>query len=140
MAIAPLFPRIGAGFATALLHRALISAARGMRLNLVWLAPDNVNAAAIGFPARDARRKVFVGIGQAAVVFLFGCIDRRLRVGIALVPKNLDELLALLVRGEFQECFALVRRNDVHNLVCQPYSVWRAELFIELLLAPLELF
>src|SRR5215467_6482109 len=103
MPIAPDFPRIGAGFAAALFYGALISTARRMRFNFVWLAPDDVDAAAIGLPAGNAGRKALVSVRKAAVVLFLGGVDWRFRIGVAALPEKLRELVAFLVGRELQK-------------------------------------
>ena len=68
IAIAPVFEWIGGGFAAAFIRRTLVGAAGGMRLDFVRRAPHDVNPAAIGFPAGNARGVMLVGIGDAAIV------------------------------------------------------------------------
>ena len=68
MAVAPQLPRISRRRAAALLHGPIVSAAGWMGFDLVGRAPDDVDAPAIGPPASDAGSKVFVSVGEAAVV------------------------------------------------------------------------
>jgi hypothetical protein len=54
MAVAPKLPRIRLRGTAALPHRTVIGAAGGVRFDFVGRAPDDVDVAAIGFPAWNA--------------------------------------------------------------------------------------
>ena len=75
VAIAPQLPSIGGGGTAALLRRAVVGAAGGMRLDLIRRAPDDIDVAPVGFPAGYAGGKVFVGVGEAAVVLFPDRVD-----------------------------------------------------------------
>jgi hypothetical protein len=66
-------------------------------INVVGLAPGDVDVAAIGLPAGLAGSKVLIGVGDAAVVLFAELVLRRIRIGVAAQPEVLDERLALLV-------------------------------------------
>jgi len=70
-----------------------------MGVNLIRRPVDDVDAAAVSFPAGDALvgREVLVGVSDAPVVLFLEGIFRRIRIGIAALPELLDELLALFV-------------------------------------------
>src|SRR5262249_9691673 len=72
----------------------------------------DVDLPAIGAPTRDARRKVLVRVGDAAVVFFFVFVFDRVGRWIATQPEMLDEVVALLVGGEAVEGGQLFRRDD----------------------------
>ena len=72
-------------------------AAGRMSIDFIGRSPHDVDLAAVRLPARYARSKMLVGVGDPAVVFFFKGVLRRIRVGIAPLPEGLDELLALLV-------------------------------------------
>src|SRR5262249_23707171 len=110
MAIAPPFPRVGAGFATTLLHGALISSTGGMRFNLVGLAPDDVDVATIGFPPRNAGRKVLVSISKTAIVLFLGSIDWRFRIWVTALPEKLPKFVTFFIGRELQIGLALFWR------------------------------
>jgi len=76
MAIAPNFPWVSRRRATALIEWTLVGASGGMRVDFVGPAPDDINAAAIGFSAGNAGRKMLVGINKASIMLFFGRIDR----------------------------------------------------------------
>lgn len=138
VAIAPLLPSVANGIPSTLLKGTLVSAASGMRVDLVGWTPDDIDAATVGFPARNAGSEVFVGVGQAAIVLFSEGVGGRFRVGIAVVPENFDELLALLVRGKFAKGAAFLLGDDVGDLILDPVFVRITEFFGESLLTLLE--
>src|SRR5262249_47381832 len=74
------------------------------RFDLVRRAVHNVHAAAIGLPARPAGDPIaFVGIGDPAIMFLFGLVFDRAWRRIAPEPELLDEFPPLLVSSQFLE-------------------------------------
>src|SRR5208282_701202 len=83
----------------------------------------DVNAAAVGLPARNAGSIVFVGIGDAAVVFLFEFVLGAAGVGVAPLPERLDKLLPLVVSAELLEGRPLLRGDDVRDFFAQPLLV-----------------
>ncbi len=70
VAVAPPFERKSRHL-TALLRRALITAARGMRINLVGRPELDIDHAPIGLPSRNSGCETFVGVSDPPVVFLF---------------------------------------------------------------------
>src|SRR5712664_3399874 len=127
MAIAPQLPGIRGRGAAALLGSAVVSAAGGVRLNLIGRTPNDVNVAAIRFPARDPGGEVFVGVGEAAVVLLPHWINGRFGVWIAVAPEDLLVLFALFFRAEFEKSTALFVGNDVGNDIPKPVVSLRAQ-------------
>src|SRR6266478_3169890 len=107
-----------------------------MRLDLVGLAPGDVDTTTIGFPARNAGRVMFVGIGDALVVLLAIFVFVGVRIGIAPAPEFFDETLALVVGLEFLESFALFVGDDVGDVFVQPVFVnlFEFRLYVALLL------
>jgi hypothetical protein len=103
MTIAPQLPGIRSGGAAAFPGRAIVGAAGRMRLDLIRRAPDNVDVAAVGFAPRNAGGKVFVGVGEAAVVLFLEWINGRLRIVIAIAPENFLKLIAFLFSAKLQE-------------------------------------
>src|SRR6202046_4808704 len=81
IAIAPVLERISGGLSPAFLSRTAVTAAGWMGLHFIGRTPHDVNASAIGFPARYARGVVFVGIRYPTVVFFFECVVGRLSCG-----------------------------------------------------------
>src|SRR5256712_4973552 len=69
--VPPIFERIGGSRPSSLLHRPLICATRGMRLNLIRRPVDYIDSAAVAFPAGDTGGEVLVGVGDAPVILLF---------------------------------------------------------------------
>src|SRR5581483_2555601 len=120
VAIAPLFPRIGLSFASALFNRALIGAARGVGFDLVGRTVHDVNAAPVRLPSGDAGGKTLVGICDATVVLVLVLVFDGIGSGIATQPELLDELVALLVVGKLVKGGALLVRNDPADVLVQP--------------------
>jgi len=58
-------------------------------LNLIRGTVDDVHAAAIGLPAGDASREMFVGVGDAAVVLFLEFVFDGVRRGIEAVARRL---------------------------------------------------
>src|SRR3989442_9699775 len=96
-------PRIFSRGPAPLFHRPVICTARGVRVNLIRRAPHDIHAAAIGFPSRNAGSKVFVGVGDAAVMLFFKVVLRQIRVAASPQPELLDKLFALFVGIQLQE-------------------------------------
>ena len=71
-----------------------------MDFDLISRAPHDVDASAIGLPARNAGGEVLVGIGDAAVVLFLVFVLRSVGRRVAAQPELLDELVALLVVGK----------------------------------------
>ena len=86
-------------------------------------APHDVDAAAIGPPARHAGGEMLVGVGDAAVVFFLVFVLRRVGRGIAAQPELLDELVALFVVGELLKGRHFFRSDDVSDVLVQPLLV-----------------
>ena len=87
---------------------------------------------------------MFVGISDAAIVFLFEFVFRAARIGVAPLPKCLDKLLALFVRRVLLERRALFGRDDVGDLLVNPLLIRRLQFllrgFLPALFFPAELF
>src|SRR5712671_3783108 len=94
-----------------------------MAFDLVRFAPGNINAATIGFPARDARGVMLVGIGDALVILFAKLVLISVRIGIAAAPEFFNEAFALIVGFEFPERFSLFVGNDVGDVFIQPVLV-----------------
>src|SRR5208283_5634657 len=95
--IAPILEGKGRSFAAAFFHRALVTAARRMVIDLVRRAVHDVNAATVRSPPRNAGGEVFVGVSNAPVMLFFVFILRSVGRGIAAQPELLDERVALFV-------------------------------------------
>ena len=73
--------------ASAFVHRPLVASAARVRINAVWLAVSDIDAAPVGPPPRLACGKVLVGISNPRVVLFAILILRRIRVGIPPQPE-----------------------------------------------------
>ena len=94
-----------------------------MRINFIRLAIDDVDAAAIGSPAGNARREVLVGVSDALVVLFLIFVLFGVRRGIAALPEGFDEVVALLVVGELFEGGALFVGDDADDVFFQPLLI-----------------
>src|SRR6266850_1644101 len=94
-----------------------------MAFGLVRLAPGYIDAAAVSLPAGNARRIVFVGIGDALVVLLTKLVFIGVRIGIAPAPELFDETFALVVGFKLLERLALFVSDDVRDVFVQPILV-----------------
>ena len=94
-----------------------------MRINLIRLAIDDVDAAAIGSPAGNARREVLVGVSDALVVLFLVFVLFGVRRGIAALPEGFNEVVALLVVGELLERRALFVGDDPDDVLFQPLLI-----------------
>src|ERR1700674_4028347 len=99
-AIPPYLPGVGGSRTASLLEWMVVGAASRMRLDFIRWTPDDVHAAAVGFPARNARKEALVSVGKAAVVLFLEYVGGRFRFGITSVPEDFNELLALFVCRE----------------------------------------
>ena len=64
--------------------------------------------------------KVFIGIGDSPIVFVFELIDTGLRVRISSVPELLDEAFLLLRGGQAFKDFLLLVGDDIDGVFSQP--------------------
>ena len=125
--VGPIFVSVGLRLTAAEVQRPVTVLALGVAFERIRLAIHDVDAAAVGSPAWHTRRKMLVGVGDAAIVlFLYGVVDR-IGVGIAPLPELLDKLLALFVGLQLQEGFALRIGDDVGDVFVQPLLVRRGE-------------
>jgi hypothetical protein len=67
MTIKPNLKRVGRGRAAAFVARTVVGAAGRMRFDRIGFTERDVDATAVGFPARNARREMLVRIGDALV-------------------------------------------------------------------------
>src|SRR5437899_3865477 len=105
-----------------------------MRFNFIGGAIHDVHPATVGPPSGNARRKMLIGIGDAAVVLFFIFVLFGVGRRIAAEPELLDELVALFVVGEFGEGGALFITDDVAHVFIKPFLVGFAELLLQCLL------
>ena len=103
-----------------------------MVFDFVRRAVRDVDAAAVGLPARDARGVVLVGVGDAAVVLFLELVLDGIGRGVAAQPELLDELLALFVGLQPLEGRALFIGDDVGDVLVQPLAVGSLQLLAEL--------
>src|ERR1035437_8078870 len=102
-----------------------------MSVNLVGGTVHNVNASAVGPPPGDPRRKMFVGIGNAAVVFFLVLVFLGVGSGVAAQPELLDKLVPLFVVGELFEGGHFLIRNDPAHVFVEPLLVGGTQLLLE---------
>src|SRR5207249_9325981 len=91
----------------------------------------DVDHAAVGFPAGDARRESLIGIRDAAVMLLAVLIFFGIGGGIAAQPELLDELLALLVGLQPPERLALLIGDDIADFLVHPLFIRSLQLFAQ---------
>src|SRR6266446_3717434 len=107
----------------------------GVPFELIRWAVENVHVAAIGLPARPAGwpSKMLVGVRDPAVMFLFDFVCRG---GSCLTPQPelLDELVPLLIGGQFFKRGALFIVDDVDHVLVQPVNIRRPPRALRLLL------
>jgi hypothetical protein len=94
-----------------------------MVLNLIRRAIDDVNSAPIGFPPRDASGEMRIGVGESLVVFFLKLVLLRTRVWIAALPEGYDENVPVGIRRELAEVGTLLIRDDVANVLVQPFLI-----------------
>ena len=112
----------------------------GCEFDFVGRAEGDVDAAAVGLPAGNARGVMLVGVGDAAVVLFLELVLDGVRRGVAAQPELLDELLALVVGLEALEGRPLLIRDDVGDVFVEPLPIRRFQLFLELCFLLLFLF
>ena len=93
-----------------------------MGFDLIRLAPNDVDAPPVGFPARNTRREPLVRIRNARVMLFLEFVVYRVGSGIPAKPKLFDELLPLFIRLQGFECGALLVRNDVGHILVEPLA------------------
>src|SRR2546422_566934 len=94
-----------------------------MGFGLVGFAPHDIDAAAIGFPSRNAGSEMLVGIGDALVIFLAILVFVGVGIGVPSPPKLLDKALALIVGLELLEGLPLFIGDDVSDVLFEPVFV-----------------
>src|SRR5437868_5983026 len=92
-----------------------------MIFDIVRLAPDDVDAAAIGHPSGFSGSEALVRVGDAFVVFFFVFVFDGVRSGITTEPELFDELLALFIGRQPFESGAFFISNDVGGVFLQPF-------------------
>src|SRR5215213_7305372 len=83
MAIPPNLERIGSCRAAAFIARAIVCAARRMSFYGIRFPPCDVDAAAVGSPSGNARRKMFVRVSDPLVILLAVFVLFCVRIRIA---------------------------------------------------------
>src|SRR5262249_9119079 len=123
MAIAPQLKWIGRSAAAAFDRRPLIRATRRVFLPFIRRTMDDVDAAAVGAPSRNARGEMLVGVGDAAVVFFLELVFDGIGSGIAPQPELLDELLAFFIVLQAAESRPFFISDDQCNVLAGPLIV-----------------
>src|SRR5438067_3660595 len=111
-----------------------------MGVNAVGRAEDDIDAAAIGLPSRDAGRKTLSGISDAAIVLFLKFVLHGVRRGVAAKPKLFNELVALFIVGELLEGGHFFVADDPADIILQPLLVGIANFLLEILGVSLLLF
>jgi hypothetical protein len=130
VAVAPVFEGERRSLTTAFFYGTVIAAAARMGLNLVRRTELDIHLAAVALPPWDARGEVFVGIFDAAVMLFLEFVFFGIGSGIAALPEGFDELVTLLVVGELFERLPLFVRDDVNDVLVEPFLVGLAEFLI----------
>src|SRR5437868_13892547 len=102
-----------------------------MRIDFIRLAENDVDAATIGLPTRDARGEMLVGVGNTLVVFFLKFVLFGVRRGIAALPKRFNKIVAFFVIGQLLESRPFFIGDDVSNVLVQPLFVRLAQLLLE---------
>src|SRR5215475_14069507 len=123
VAIPPDFEWIGRRRAAAFPGGSVIAAARRVRFDLIGLTEHDVDAPPVGLPSGNAAGVMFVGVGDALVIFFAVFVDVGVGVWVAAVPEPFDELLAFVVGLERVEDLALLIGDDPANVFVLPASV-----------------
>ena len=121
--IKPALKRIGRSRTTAFIRFAVVSAARRVSFSLVRLAVHDPDAAAVGLPAGNARREMFVRVSDTFVIFLAIFVFVGVRVRIATPPEFFDKPFALFVGFQLFESFPLFVGDDVGDVFFQPVFI-----------------
>ena len=131
VAIAPVFKRIGRSLATALFHRTLVASTGGMGIDLIGFAKNDVHASAIGLPARNASRKMFIGVGNALVMLFLIFVLFGVGSGIAALPEGLNKIIAFFVVRKLLERRPLFVGDDPDYVLFQPLFIRTAQFLLE---------
>ena len=134
-AIAPDLEGVGRGHSAAFLIRSLVHPSGGVRFNLVGRTEGDVDAAAVGPPAGNARCVPLVGVGDPPVVLFPVFVLLRVGSGVSPQPELLDEVLALLVRRQANKSLLFFRGQDVADIFTHPLPEGSAQLVLKLLQA-----
>ena len=102
-----------------------------MRFDFVGWTKDDISAAAIGLPSRNARREVFVRVRNTAIVLFFEFVLCGVWSWIAARPECFDELISLFIVRELLECTPLFVGDDPTNVFIKPLLVRLAELLLQ---------
>ncbi len=102
-----------------------------MRVDFVRRAVHDVNTPAVGFPARNSRSEMLIGISDAAVVFLFVFVLFRVRRGVAALPEGFNKVVAFFVVRELLKGGSFLVGNDPNYVLVQPLLVDPAEFDLE---------
>src|SRR5215470_13207021 len=110
-----------------------------MSINFVRRPPNDVDMAAIGFPAWNAGCEMLVCVGDAAIMFFLEFVDGGIGIGIAALKNHLDKLFALFICTEPVKSRAFFWGDDVDQVFIDDVRQTVAEFvsgFLDLLLRP----
>ena len=88
-----------------------------MRIDFVRRTVHDVDATAIGLPARNAGGEMLVGIGNTPVMFFLVFVLFRVRSGIAALPESFDKVIALFIVGKLFEGGSFLVGNDPDHVL-----------------------
>lgn len=120
MVVAPVFKRIRRCYPAAFRVGSLVTHSGRMRVNFIRRTIADIDAAAVGLPARLTRCKVLVGKCEPAIMFFLELVLRRAGGRIAARPELLDEMLPLLVCVQTLKRGLLFVSNDVEHVLVEP--------------------
>src|SRR5579862_2226557 len=103
-----------------------------MGFDFVGWPINDVGAAAVGLPARDARRVMLVCIRDAPVMLFFELVFLGIGSGIATQPELFDELFALVIGAQPFPGLPFLVGDDVGDVLIKPLPVRRFQLFPQL--------
>src|SRR5581483_744281 len=109
----------------------LVGSAGGVGFDLVCRTVLDVNTAAIGLPAGNAGREMFIGVCNAAVVFFFELVFNRVRSGVPPLPEGFNKLVALFVIGELFKSGTLFISDDPAHIFVEPLAIGLAYLDLQ---------
>ena len=110
------------GVAAAFFNVALAGAARSMRVVLVRRAELDIDLAAVGFPAGNARSEAVIGPRDAAIVLFLELVFFGVGCRIAAQPELLDEGLLFIVGLQPLERRPLFVADDPADFLVQPLA------------------
>src|SRR6267154_4008971 len=94
-----------------------------MRFDFVGRAVHDVDPATVGFPTRNSRREMLVGISDAPVVLFLVLVLFGIRRGIAALPESLNKIVAFFVVRQLLEGGPFLVGDDPDYVLIQPLLV-----------------